>query len=44
MWTRNVIEKQYTGCQHSTPFVLNGPTQFFSVSQYISGVTVVLVA
>jgi hypothetical protein len=24
---------EYTGCQHSTPFVLHGPTQYFSVSE-----------
>jgi hypothetical protein len=29
-----VMEEHYTGCQHSTPFVLNGPTQDFSTSQY----------
>jgi hypothetical protein len=29
MQTCIVIEKHYTGCQHSAPFVLNGPTQFF---------------
>jgi hypothetical protein len=30
----NVIEKHYILCQHTTPFVLNGPTQFFSVLRY----------
>jgi hypothetical protein len=29
MWMCIVMEEHYTGCQHSTPFVLNGPTQFF---------------
>jgi hypothetical protein len=29
-----VMEEHYTVCQHSTPFVLNGSMQFFSVSQY----------
>jgi hypothetical protein len=28
------MEENYTKCQHSTSFVLNGPKQFFSVSQY----------
>jgi hypothetical protein len=36
-----IMEKRYTVCQHSTPFVLNGPTQLFSVSQYSSNVSVV---
>jgi hypothetical protein len=31
MRTRTVMEEHYTGCQQSTPFVLNGPTQFFLV-------------
>jgi hypothetical protein len=35
------MEEHYTGCQQSTPFVLHGPTQFVSVSQYTSDVTVV---
>jgi 3-polyprenyl-4-hydroxybenzoate decarboxylase len=35
------MEEQYTRCQHSTLFALNGPMQFFSVSQYTSGVIVV---
>jgi hypothetical protein len=34
MRTRIVMEEHYTGCQHLTPFILNGPTQYFSVSQY----------
>jgi hypothetical protein len=29
MRTRIVMQERYTGCQHSTPFVLNGPKQFF---------------
>jgi hypothetical protein len=43
MLTRIVIEEhnEYTGCQHSAP-VLNGRTQFFSVSQYTSDVIVPL--
>jgi hypothetical protein len=28
MWMHNVKEKHYTGCQHSTPFVMYGPMQF----------------
>jgi hypothetical protein len=39
--TRVVMEKHYTGCQYSTPFVLNGHTQYFGVWEYISDVTVV---
>jgi hypothetical protein len=38
--TRNVMEEHYTVCQHSMSFVLNGPTQLFSVSQYTSDVIV----
>jgi hypothetical protein len=35
MWMCIVMEKHYTGCQHTKSFVLNGPMQFFfSVSQY----------
>jgi hypothetical protein len=34
MWSRIVMEEHYTGCQHSVPFVANGPTHFFSVLQY----------
>jgi hypothetical protein len=36
MRTRIVMERHYIGYQHSTPFVLNNPTQFFflSVSHY----------
>jgi hypothetical protein len=35
------MEEYYTGCQHSAPFVLNRPMQFFySVSQYVPDVTV----
>jgi hypothetical protein len=41
MRTRIIIDEHYTGSQHSTSFVLNGHTQFFSVSQYTSDVTVV---
>jgi hypothetical protein len=44
IWTRNVIEGhyEYTVCQHSKPFVLNVPMQFFFfVSQYTSDVIVV---
>jgi hypothetical protein len=42
MRTRIVMEENYSVCQHSTPFVLNGRTQFFGmwVSQYTSDVTV----
>jgi hypothetical protein len=40
MRTRIVMEAHYIGCQHSTPFVLYGPTQYFSVSQYASDVIV----
>jgi uncharacterized Fe-S cluster protein YjdI len=29
-----IIERLNTVCQHSMDFVLNGPTQLFSVSQY----------
>jgi hypothetical protein len=29
---------EYTVCQHSTPFVLNGHTQLFTVSQYTSNI------
>jgi hypothetical protein len=29
MGTHNAMEEHYTGCQHSMPFVLNGPTQLF---------------
>jgi hypothetical protein len=25
----SVMEELYTVCQHSTPFILNGPVQFF---------------
>jgi hypothetical protein len=37
------MEEHYTGCQHSTLFVLNGwhYAAFFSVLQYISDVAVV---
>jgi hypothetical protein len=28
------MREHYTGCQHTKPFVLNGPMKFFSVSQY----------
>jgi hypothetical protein len=38
MRTRIFMKEHYTGCQHCTPSVLNGPTQFFSISQYISDV------
>jgi hypothetical protein len=31
MWMHIVIEEHYTGCQHSTPFVLNASVQFFLV-------------
>jgi hypothetical protein len=31
--TRIVMEEHYTGCQHSTPFVLNISAHFFNVSQ-----------
>jgi hypothetical protein len=41
MRKRIVMEEHYTGCQHPMPFVLKGPTQFFSVSQYISHLVVV---
>jgi hypothetical protein len=43
MWMCIVMEKHYTGCQHSTPFVLNGRpcAVFFSTSQYTYDVTVV---
>jgi hypothetical protein len=41
MRTRIVMNEHYTACQHSTLFVLNGPTQFFSVSQCTYDVTVV---
>jgi hypothetical protein len=34
MRKRNFTEEHYTGCQHSTPFVLNGPRSFLSVLQY----------
>jgi hypothetical protein len=29
MWTCIVMEEHYTGCQHSMPFVLNGPMRVF---------------
>jgi hypothetical protein len=29
MQTRIVMQKHCIRCQYSTPFVLNGPTQFF---------------
>jgi hypothetical protein len=29
MRTGIIMTEHYTGCQHSTPFVLSGPTQFF---------------
>jgi hypothetical protein len=32
MRTRIFVEDHYTACQHSTSFLLNGPTQFFSAS------------
>jgi hypothetical protein len=32
-----IVTEVHTGCHHSTPFVLNDPTQFFSVSQYTFG-------
>jgi hypothetical protein len=38
---RIVMEDHYTGCQHSTPFVLNGLRSSFSVMQYTSDVIVV---
>jgi hypothetical protein len=43
MRTRIVMKEHYTGCQHSTFFVLNGPMLlvFFGVSQYTSDVIVV---
>jgi hypothetical protein len=41
MRTRIVMEEYYTGCQHSIPFLLNGPRQFFSVSQNTSDVVMV---
>jgi hypothetical protein len=31
IWTCLVMEEHCTGCQHSTPFVLNGHMQFFLV-------------
>jgi hypothetical protein len=35
------MEEHYTGCQHSTPFVLNGPTQFFcGILQYTGDILV----
>jgi hypothetical protein len=40
MRTHIVMGEHYTRCQHSTPFILNGPTQFFNVSQYTSVITV----
>jgi hypothetical protein len=40
MRTHIVMEKHYTRYQHSMHFVLNGPTQLFSVSQYTSDVIV----
>jgi hypothetical protein len=40
MWTRIFMMEHYTGCQHSTPFVLNDPRHFVSVSQYTSDVIV----
>jgi hypothetical protein len=36
------VEEHYTGCQHSTPFVPNGSSNYFNVSQYTSEVIVVL--
>jgi hypothetical protein len=39
MRTRVVMKEHNTERQHSTPFVLNGPTQFFNVSQCTSDVT-----
>jgi hypothetical protein len=29
MGTRNVMEEHYSRCQHSVPFVLNGPVKCF---------------
>jgi hypothetical protein len=28
------MEEHYTVCQHSTPFILNGPKQFLIITQY----------
>jgi hypothetical protein len=41
MRTSIVMRAHYIICPHSMPFVLNGPTQIVSVSQYTSDVTVV---
>jgi hypothetical protein len=42
MQTHIFMEEHYTICQHSMPFVQNGPMQFFSsVSQYTSNVIAV---
>jgi hypothetical protein len=41
MWMHIVMKEYYTGCQQSTPFVLNEPAQLFSVSQYPFDVIVV---
>jgi hypothetical protein len=39
-----VMEEYNTGCQHSIPFVLNVPVQFFDILQYTSDVVMVSVA
>jgi hypothetical protein len=44
MWMHTVMGEHYTysGCQHSTPFVLNGPAQLFSFAHaYTSDIIVV---
>jgi hypothetical protein len=42
MRTRIAMEEHHTGCQHSTRFVLNGPTHlYFSALQYTSDAIVV---
>jgi hypothetical protein len=42
MQTCIVMKEHYPGCHHSTPFVLNGPAQFFlCVLQYIYDIVVV---
>jgi hypothetical protein len=34
MWTRIVMEEQYTEYKHSMSFDLNGPTLLLSISEY----------
>jgi hypothetical protein len=41
MWTLLVMEEHYTGFQHSTPFILDGPMQSALPPQYTSDIIVV---